>query len=718
MTSEAESDAERMCRLLAGSSQGHLLFDPAKAKTRDDKIDKKPATKTPRRAADTAAFEHHLCGKLRLGSIPIEGDMALGGVIDVDDYNVSHRDLAEKVESLGLPLIVERSMSGGAHLRLPLAEPIPAARVISVLQAMASALALTKTEIFPKQERVKDGDVGNGIFLPYFPAESDKDCAVGPNGFGLSISQYLDALERMALNVDALATLEARLAGSRLVPAEDGDDDDLGDMEPDEAHKQFEELLAKLRATDTDRNTAFNKIAFKVGSFAKYDLIEAEPAKEALRAAALETGLPASEVSDVLTRAFRAGLAKGRPPRSGRWPDGELTKGKPRTTMDNTIAAIRLLKLSCRRDVFHNRDTIEGHQLETHAGDVTDDVVTVLRKKIKDQYLFDPGKEHVRDAISTMCVQNMFDPVCDYLDQLCWDGVPRLTKMLTKYFGAADTDLNASVSTIVMIGAVRRARHPGSKFDTIMVLEGAQGTGKSTALEILAGEGNFSDQNILTADAKTQMEQVEGKWIYEIAELEGMSRADTEKVKAFASRRTDRARPAYGRFRIERPRRTVFIGTTNNDRYLRDQTGNRRFLPVKTGCIDLESLRRDRAQLWAEAAKMEAEGISNVLPQELWALAAAEQEARVEDDPWTDILEDIGGKLHEGRIKVRASDIFDRLELPPDRRANVHFKRLAGLMRRLGWEGPTTLRFGSGIPGKGFSRSADDGEQWVERPLP
>ena len=189
-------------------------------------------------------------------------------------------------------------------------------------------------------------------------------------------------------------------------------------------------------------------------------------------------------------------------------------------------------------------------------------------------------------------------------------------------------------------------------------LEGEQGVGKSTAIKILAGPENFSDQNILTLDPKAQMELLEGVWIYELCELEGLSRADTSKVKAFASRSVDQGRPAYGRFKETRPRQAVFIGTTNDDKYLRDMTGNRRFWPVKVGKIDLEALQRDRDQLFAEAAICEEKGELLVLPEELWPAAQIEQEARLEDDPWMDIL----SKLHPsdldqvaGMVRVASS---------------------------------------------------------------
>ena len=170
-----------------------------------------------------------------------------------------------------------------------------------------------------------------------------------------------------------------------------------------------------------------------------------------------------------------------------------------------------------------------------------------------------------------------------------------------------------------LIAAVRRARHPGIKFDPIIVLEGPMGTNKSKAIEILAGVENFSDQSIFGARDREQQELLAGVWLYEIAELSNIRKTEVEHIKAFASRTHDRARPAYGRVRVDQPRRCVLFATTNNDRYLKE--ADRRFWPVKTTNIDIEALKRDRDQLWAEAAQREREGASIVLRRELWEAA-------------------------------------------------------------------------------------------------
>lgn len=392
-------------------------------------------------------------------------------------------------------------------------------------------------------------------------------------------------------------------------------------------------------------------------------------------------------------------------------PDGgwvETTKnGRPIPSYRNARVAVQRLGVTCEYDVFHNRLRLGGHRLQSTTDELSDHGLSMLRQIVCDEFGFDPAKEHLRDAVVQLCVENTVDPVRIYLDGLVWDGAPRLDGWLADYLGAEATEMNRAIGRLMLIAAVRRVRQPGAKFDTIPVLEGPQGTGKSTALVILAGRENFSDQDILALDAKAQMEGVEGIWIYEICELEGMTRAEVNKVKAFASRQDDRARPAYGRFRENRPRRCIFVGTTNEDQYLRDRTGNRRFLPIRTGEIHLEPLRRDRDQLWAEAAEAEAKGEPIVLPEELREAAAELQSERLEHDPWEDRLAGVKGLPERGVERIRTTELLGQvLAVPDDRWTPQAYKRLGHCMRRLGWSGPMVLRFAGGDVQRGYERPA------------
>jgi predicted P-loop ATPase len=335
----------------------------------------------------------------------------------------------------------------------------------------------------------------------------------------------------------------------------------------------------------------------------------------------------------------------------------------------------------------------------------------VLRKLIHDRFNFDPGRAHGWDAVVQLCLEHQFDPVVEYLERLKWDGRPRLEQWLATYMNAQDSELNREIGEIMLVAAVRRARDPGCKYDTIPVLEGSEGTNKSTAISILAGPENFSDQTILGLRDKEQQELLRGVWVYEIADLHGFRRAEVDAVKAFASRTADRCRPAYGRSVVNQPRRCVFIGTTNEESYLKSVTGNRRFWPVRTGEIDIAALRRDRDQLWAEAAVLEATGMSLVLPERLWGTARVEQDERLEDDPWLDVLADVTGKIFPAsdgpreEERITNNELYQCLSLPADRNSQVTLKRLKGVMRRLGWNGPKKWK-DAGRSKRGYWRDA------------
>lgn len=319
-----------------------------------------------------------------------------------------------------------------------------------------------------------------------------------------------------------------------------------------------------------------------------------------------------------------------------RWADVDKTGPRPTTT--NAAIALQMLGISCRKDVFHEQMLIAGEPIDAWAGSLTDDVVYMLRAIVKERFGFDAGTQNMHDAAVQLCLANRFDPVAQYLDGLTWDNLPRIDRWVVAYLGAPPTRLNCEIGRLMLIAAVRRAREPGTKFDQIIVLEGTEGRGKSTAMEILAGAENFSDQHVLGTSDREQQEAVRGVWIHEIAELTGMRRTEVERIKQFASRKEDRARPAYGRARVDMKRRVVFVATTNNQNYLQSETGNRRFWPVETSHIDLAGLGRDRDQLWAEAAVAEAQGVSIVLRSDLWEAAGEAQRERLESDPWEELV--------------------------------------------------------------------------------
>ena len=267
-------------------------------------------------------------------------------------------------------------------------------------------------------------------------------------------------------------------------------------------------------------------------------------------------------------------------------PDIAIGKGSVdnsrATPLERTIAALAKLDFTFTYDLFRHQYHVGYHALQQRIGENVEHAILVLRTTIVSRFKFDPGPEKIKAAVYRLCLGHAFNPVLDYLDSLKWDGKPRLDTWLSAYLGAANGKLNRAIGRKTLIAAVRRARSPGTKFDQIMVWEGPQGSGKSSALKILAGDF-FSDAEIIGLGGKEVMELCGGVWLFEISELEGLGKRDVAHVKAFASRTHDKARPAYGYAAVERGRTCIFIGTTNSSDYLADDTGKRRFWPVAIG---------------------------------------------------------------------------------------------------------------------------------------
>jgi hypothetical protein len=364
----------------------------------------------------------------------------------------------------------------------------------------------------------------------------------------------------------------------------------------------------------------------------------------------------------------------------------------------NVRVALTKLGVSLSHDNFANVDLIEG--LAGFGPRLDDAAVRRLWFETQNRLGFQPRKEFFWEAVLDIAMKNTVNPVLDYLSGLEWDGQPRLDDWLVRCGGAPNTPFVRAVGAMTLIAAIRRVRDPGAKFDEMLVLEGDQGAGKSSALAILAGDPAwFSDSCPFNADGREVIEALSGKWIVEAGELAGLRKASSEKLKSFLSRTVDQGRAAYGRIPQSVRRQCIFIGTTNSAAYLNDGTGNRRFLPVRIERFDLECLKRDRDQLWAEAAVRERNGESIRLPESLWAYAAAEQVNRRVEDPIVAALETAFG-ASTGRI--RASCVWDLLDIPMAQRASMA-AAVGKAMQELGWE-RRKLRFGGPNPEWGYQR--------------
>ncbi|WP_164681879.1 virulence-associated E family protein [Fuscovulum blasticum] len=359
-------------------------------------------------------------------------------------------------------------------------------------------------------------------------------------------------------------------------------------------------------------------------------------------------------------------------------------EGRPFATSQRNIRlAMRKLGVVVRHDLFAGRDRIDG--LEGFGPPLDDAAANRLWLLTHEQFKFRPSRDLFLTVLSDAARQNAFHPVAEYLAALRWDGIPRIGRWLATYGGADDTTYARAVGELILVAAVRRVRQPGVKFDEMLVLESPQGTNKSTALKALAVRDDwFTDDLPLNAEAKRVIEALSGKWIVEAGELKGMRQGGANHLKGLLSRTHDKARMAYDRLEREVPRQCVIVGTTNDSRYLRDTTGNRRFWPVAVTGFDLDALRRDRDQLWAEAAAREAEGAPIRLDPALWGDAAAEQDARRVEDPFYESLHVALGEEMAGKLK--ADDAWRIVGRVAGMRTQDDMERLGDAMRRLGFD--------------------------------
>ena len=265
---------------------------------------------------------------------------------------------------------------------------------------------------------------------------------------------------------------------------------------------------------------------------------------------------------------------------------------------------------------------------------------------VADQYGVQFPENKFTKALAIVTDQRRFNPLRDYIRGLPdWDGVPRVDTLLVDYLGAEDSPYTRAVTRKTLIGAIQRVLEPGCKFDTVLVLDGKPGIGKSTLLRKLGGVWFSDSLSLADTRDKTAAEKLQGVWIMEIGEMQGTRKADIDVMKGFLSRQVDEYRAAYGRVVERHPRTSIICGTTNSTTgFLRDTTGNRRFWPVTVnggGRLNVWGMTEEaRAQIWAEAMAYAAEGEDSFLDAEMEKEAAKAQQTALEyDDREGQVLE-------------------------------------------------------------------------------
>lgn len=260
-----------------------------------------------------------------------------------------------------------------------------------------------------------------------------------------------------------------------------------------------------------------------------------------------------------------------------------------------------------------------------------------IKEWFSNSWKLEPSDDRIIQAIQLIADRNSFHPVKEWLEALPeWDGRPRAGSWLKRLCQAeAEEPYLSAISRKVLVGMIARVYQPGVKFDYVLILEGAQGIGKSRMVQALASEKWFTDGAIDITN-KDSVGTMQSNWVVEFGEIVSVKRSDSNAMKAFLTRQVDRLRPSYGRYVEDFPRQSIFIGTTNDEQYLSDPTGERRYWVVKTGFCDVEGMKAERDQLFAEAKLMYEFGETLYLEKEEEAGAKRESGDRVIRDVWED----------------------------------------------------------------------------------
>lgn len=489
----------------------------------------------------------------------------------------------------------------------------------------------------------------------------------------------------------------------------------------DELHEAFAEKAARqlTKATKTiaaiktgePRHPIINKLTYQLGKLCPH-FLDASIAYNRLFDAVMkmEDPLPPERAEDEIRRALADGMKIPDNPTDD-WRGLLIRTGKEMVispTASNLVTILlhderwvgvfgydeRLCKTAFLREPPFPADLSLGETSEASSvfgGDAPypryldeHDLMSV-RIAVERQYQISfPKTIAVGEAVERTSRERTFDPVLQYLEGLVWDRTPRVYAWTTTYLGVKDTGLTRDIGKRWLIQAVARTYKPGCQADSVLILEGVQGVKKTTALKILGGRW-FTD-SIGDPKNKDTYLSLLGKWIIELAELDSMKRAESSSYKNFLTNRDDYFREPYGRHATPHPRRFTFAATTNEENYLQDATGNRRFQPIKVLHVDDEALQRDRDQLWAEAVAMMKSG-------ELWYIheeehleqIRAEQEKRYSPDEWEAAIAEYIEDNACSFVKV-ADLLLHVLKIEMSKWTRQDQMRVAVCLQRLGWE--------------------------------
>jgi predicted P-loop ATPase len=462
------------------------------------------------------------------------------------------------------------------------------------------------------------------------------------------------------------------------------------------------ELLKK--ATAGARTPALFNASLRLFSIAKAGPLDREEVEEKLREACQCNGW-SSEYQDFERQtgnAWRLSNARDLPTlKTSEGPQSAtLLRGKKGAPMGGIVNVVRIAKQDSNYAGAWALDTFSSHILlqrpiagsRTKPGKQLDkDDLTNFRTYCSEVYNLIPSKDDTREAIYAAAKECSYSAALRWIESLpSWDGVPRLDSWLSMYLYAEDSQYTRLIGAWWLLQSVARVYHPGEQTDGTLILEGLeQGEGKSSLAFALVPDSTWAcDQPLDSARAKETAEILQGKLIVELAELSAFRRADIETIKAFLTQRSDDYRPPWGEHAYPHPRQCIFLGTTNNERYLKENSSNRRFWPVRVEFLDREALIRDRDQLWAEARYRYLQG-EKWWPQteeQKRLLRAVTHERRVVDESFVETIEMYLRNPQEKRTRVCATEVLtEALQVQPSKFEQKLFDNVSKTLKDLGW---------------------------------
>ena len=684
--------------------------------------------KTP---LSNSSLLNHVRGVSRCGVAPIFPGTSVTkvGLLDFDshkgetsweDMKVAVLKVIKKLQNLGAAPIPFKSSGGqGVHLYILWDAPQDAYSVRKFLQsALKSAglaegtkgVAQNEVEIFPKQNSVADGKFGNMFILPLAGQSTPLD-AVSLEDLGKNNTHKINWIPSIdvPIIVPPAHPIKKIVSGGRSLQKLRSALDAIPYQGADQfGYQQFIKFVFAVHYESGGSAEGLEIVHSFFSRAAEYDANEIDKLWANISAKGNLQDIQPITAATIYKEAYRHG-----------WVETiandfkDLTKiqelnpallsssfvrskaGEIQLSMDNLVKAIGD-RDHCGMDVGY--DTFRDEIMYSIDGGINwspfkDADYTKLRINLERIGFKSPDKEKTRDAVQYVAQTGQFDSAQLWLNSLEWDGVKRVDSFIPTYMATEDTPYHRAVGRYLWTALAGRILRPGCKADMAPVLVGKQGTRKSSAVASLSPDPIFFAEISFDEKDDDLSRKMRGCLIAEIAELKGLRTKDMEHVKAWITKQHENWIPKYREFSTIFPRRLVFIGTTNNIEFLADDTGNRRWLPVRVNnVINVDQITKDCKQLWAEAREMFKENGVEYKDAEL--LAKQFHTDHMMTDPWEPIIADwldkqrsLASKETSEQEYLQTHEVFQgAISMETKNCGRLEQMRIGGILRKFGYE--------------------------------